>query len=1452
MTRERCRHYRDVIKALDPTRPVGVGCCHADLLKDDTLADLDVIGWNYNGGYALARAKFPQKPIVYTESASAVSSFGYYRIPPAGGRLAYDIAAREIDSYDHCSAPSTDIADREFERMAQDRYCAGEFVWTALDYIGEATPYLRRSIRPAPAWLAAIPERELARSSYFGAVDLTGVPKDRFFLYRAHWNDKADTVHILPHWNWKKGDSVPVYVYTNGDEAELFLNGRSVGRRRKATGMFKIEPNKTKDFDGDAAADFRANSYYAVCDKYRLRWFDVPYDPGELRTVAYRDGRKIGEASVRTAGEPVRLRLERDPYSTADARTVFVKVCTVDTSGTPNPLASHRVHFAVDGAARLAAVGNGNSRAYDSFGGDTYPLYNGAAMAVVRFEPGAKSATLRVSADGLAPAELVVERHGKGAGRIAVLDLGITAGVSNRFGCASAPSSFVRALGGKYDVRVVPHARAVADGAFDPAQTDLLVIPSGSLFPQNYAAEIVGFLKKGGHMITTGGYAFDEPMLFSDGEWRLPGGGVSVPPPVRSTSIPLSPPSAWRSNSLPGTQTLVEEISLPGNGCAVKVSTPFLLAYNLGVMPVRPDVMSGASAICFRAKADSDVKTFRVEITERDGSRWKADIPASAEWKEYALSWEMFTFHTSSPTRGRRGKADDRVRFHETAQISFGFTHGNGNPLRKAHALWIAGLASALDSYADRRVRPVRQACINTRNYPMGGKEAVPRPDQIGVFSPAYRLKGVACIENDDATGDLFSPISFMGTFGGWDASAMLTPKVSGHAKNSVAYRPILACRGTDGSLRGRAACLAYNYDGVFKGSSWALFGIDNRDLFATPKADGLLLDVVDALFRRVYLSVTKPVWACYRPGETAAFETTVNNFSVDAVSGSVLFTLSDEQGRIVHTVSKTFSVSPRAERRLSMDWLVPADASDFYRLKAELVMTGRIVDRETTAIAVWNEKTIANGPKVAIDGSYFTVDGRRQFLSGAQVSVARQLSHTSGSALRFYDDFKAMRRMGFTVSRNFFFFDAKTKEPERTRILRLMDACVLLSQKFKIVNYLNHNCDNAISLTDETRRAEADVIASIAQRYKDVPGLMMDVRNEPRLYRKKVEKRDPRELAELFRVWSRTMSDGAHRGNPAVIAATGWCQGWGNGEVFKDPPSAAGAFDFTDAHFYGGNDEQIPEIKKIDRRILGMPAVMGEFGCYFHPMRWPDSSAYATMDEAAQFVEKEAARRYRCQAVRTFGCGYSLMCNYGWADLIEGVFTFALCHWDGNPRPIAEIYSHIARTFSRFTPTDNPPDTVLLLSEKRLSSKANEREKALVTYYALCNALAWYGVNFSVLPASEHAKIPASVKLTLSTDAFTENEAVVGYGNETVIRKLLGPLLHSSGVAFTRRDEDPDTLETYRVPGVGTTAWLFWNGDERNSVTVERGGHKLTIGAERGGYLQIADDGRLEYASEL
>lgn len=1026
-------------------------------------------------------------------------------------------------------------------------------------------------------------------------------------------------------------------------------------------------------------------------------------------------------------------------------------------------------------------------------------------------------------------------------GRVAVLDMGLEAGVTNRFGCASAPAAFVRALGGTYDVRVVPHSAAIADGAFDTARTDLLVIPSGALFPQDAAKAIVDYLKKGGLLLTAGGYAFDEPLVFDKGKWRL-SSEPTLPSPVCTNLLVLPPPEAWTHITFPGSLTEVTEERAPDGHRAMKISTKRLLRYNLGTMSVSPKSVAGSSALGFRAKADPALKTFRVEIAERDGTRWMANIPASADWKEYGLSWDTFMFHGDSPTKKTRGKAGDHVRFHEAARISFGVTHGNDNPLRVPHALWVADVKTGDDPLAAKRTYPEHQAWINTRNYPRGWRDE-PRPDQIGVFSPAYRLEGVAGIRNDPATADLFAPFARTGDFGGWDASAMLTPKINGHAKNRAAYRPVLACRDEEGNLRGRAACLVYHYDGIFKGSSWALFGIDNRDLFASPEADGLLRDMVDALFRRVYLAVTAPVWTCYRPGETATFATHVKNFSPGAASGTVVFTLADEQGEVVRRVERPFSAASRTDQRLTLDWPVPADAKDFYRLKAELVMDGRTVDRETTAIAVWNAQTIASGPKIGRNGTFFTVNGRRQFLVGAQMFLARQASHTSGSALRFYDDFKAMNRASMTISRNFFYIDDKMPEPERTRLVRLMDACVLLSQKFSIVNYFTPCCGNVIPLDAAGQKAEGDLIAFFAKRYRDVPGFIMDVRNEPRIERKAGDTRSPKELDEVFLAWSRATAEGAHRGNKDVIAATGWSQGWGGGPVIKDPPTASMPFDFTDCHYYGDNENHISEIKKIDHRVWGKPAVMGEFGCAFNPMRIKYSDSFATIEEAS--------RRYRCQAVRTFGCGYAFMCHYGWTDLIEGLCTFALCHWDGNPRPVVDIYTNISRTFSRLTPVENPPDTVLLISETRLEY-SQDKWDALVVYRAVCNALAWHGVNFSVLPESERARVPASVKLTICSDEFKDAKFIDPVDGPAILNKEIGSRIRAAGVASTRLAGDPDTLETYRVPGKGATAWLFWNGDEKRPVTVERDGHRLTIGAERGGYLQVSDDGRAEVSTEL
>ena len=218
VTPERSQYMTEFLKQVDSTRPVGMGCHIPEMVTQPNFDALDLTGWNYGHRYDRFRLAYPKKPIVYSESASTLSTRGFYDFPQPERKEDYPDEEPQVCSYDLNAASWSDIPDKEFKLMQDDDFVAGEFVWTGFDYLGEPTPF-----------------RMEARSSYFGIVDLVGIPKDRFYLYRSHWRPEATTVHILPHWTWPQrvGQNVPVFVYTNGDEAELFLNGRSLGRRKK-------------------------------------------------------------------------------------------------------------------------------------------------------------------------------------------------------------------------------------------------------------------------------------------------------------------------------------------------------------------------------------------------------------------------------------------------------------------------------------------------------------------------------------------------------------------------------------------------------------------------------------------------------------------------------------------------------------------------------------------------------------------------------------------------------------------------------------------------------------------------------------------------------------------------------------------------------------------------------------------------------------------------------------------------------------------------------------------------------------------------------------------------------------------------------------------------------------------------------------------------------------------
>ena len=380
----------------DPTRPVTGGHNRPAAGLSGYQKAFDVFGQNYHlEAYPKFHQKNPTQPLLGSETSSVVSSRGEYFFPVSADKSA-GRANFQVSSYD-LYAPGWGVSpDDEFAALERAPYVAGEFVWTGFDYLGEPTPYNKDATNvlnfsdPAEQRRMAGELQELgkirvpSRSSYFGIVDLAGFPKDRFYLYQAHWRPELPMAHLLPHWTWpdRVGQVTPVHVYTSGDEAELFLNGRSLGRKKKPA--------------------------FA----YRLRWDDVVYQPGELEVVAYRSGRQWARDKRRTAGAPAALKLEPDRARiAADGLDLsFVTARVLDGQGELVPRAHPRIRFSVSGPGQIVATDNGDATSHVPFASREREAYNGLALVIVRGRAGQPGRVeVKAEAEGLAPAQASIQ-----------------------------------------------------------------------------------------------------------------------------------------------------------------------------------------------------------------------------------------------------------------------------------------------------------------------------------------------------------------------------------------------------------------------------------------------------------------------------------------------------------------------------------------------------------------------------------------------------------------------------------------------------------------------------------------------------------------------------------------------------------------------------------------------------------------------------------------------------------------------------------------------------------------------------------------------------------------------------------------------------------------------------------------------------------------------------------
>ncbi len=893
-----------------------------------------------------------------------------------------------------------------------------------------------------------------------------------------------------------------------------------------------------------------------------------------------------------------------------------------------------------------------------------------------------------------------------------------------------------------------------------PTNFDLLILPYGPYFPASATQAIRQFLNGGGSMITIGGYAFDTPLFFAEGRWYEKS-DIPIPKGEKHLLFPLQAGEKWWL-SFPAGKAGYEILKDKSGENFLQVNIEELRGWTtIASPPVDPSQFPAKYIITtFKARGKGMDKLF-FEWQEKDGSRWRTAVSLTPEWKEYYISVGDLEYWPDNPSVGRGGSGD-HFRPENADHLSFGISVEIAQE-GKSYEFAVKDIGVMLDPRGEEMLF---QEVVNTRLGRL--QDAMwPAPEQIGVFDPSHPLENAEIAKSAEGQTIIPKDFSLKGPFAGFAAVGPIG-KGAGHGfgPNVARLIPLLNSYDSQGRFRGYLASIIHNYDGYFRGSSWAIFGVDNKDIFGKDGLLPFLPRIVESLINKLYLYGGGTEWACYRPGESAKLRVWIANMGNVDKRCKVRFELGFEKGK--QDWSKEIEVElKRGEiKELVQDYPIEEkERRDFCYLRYELWENGEKIDEMDNAFVIWQEN-LMRGERPRIKDSYIYFGNKPHFLIGAQSWWGQIDSVTACSPLAWERDFQLMEDWGFHISRVFWPFSQR--ETERAK--RANDALVYLAQKHNVVFFASPNLWN--SLDRGALEEEEKTAGEIALRYKAVKLFIVDLCNEPSLRRedspphreefqrylrekygtfaalkeawgeqlkeKSFEeiKIGPlssdlndvraRDTNEFYLRWQKNWYDRLYQAmkskDPSLLITVGCLQGFGWDDVIHDPVLLSQDMDFTNRHYYGDLKVFPLELKEMDMQWLGKPLSIGECGARNHP----------GFEGYGHEPTEEYNRRFLFLTHLTFGQGASFLNSWHWRDPMEGIFPFGLLHADYAPRQAGYVMRAMALLFGSVHPKYQKPKVFLLVPQTGYSS--GERTKFHSAFRRAIQALLQLKVNFEIV----------------------------------------------------------------------------------------------------------------------